>query len=179
MLKLLYRKIFNALLTVLILIYLILEELVWERIAEPVYEFIHSLKILHNVEQAIAGLNRYAVLVLFLVLFAVVEGLGIVAIGLFAQGLIVPATVLYAGKIPITAFTFWLFKITQDKLMTFGWFKLCYEWLIAVLHNIKTSSIYLNIKVKITGIKTWLKLHWPSKAVQRIKTVFGFSKADQ
>ncbi len=179
MLKLLYRKMFNVLLTALILIYLLLEELVWERIAEPVYEFIHGLKILHKAEMKLAGLNRYAVLMLFLILFAAVESLGIVAIGLFAQGLLVPATVLYAGKIPITAFTFWMFKITQDKLMTFTWFKFCYEQLLSLLHTIKTSSIYLTIKAQSAGIKIWLKAHWPVETVQRIKAFFGFKQPGQ
>jgi hypothetical protein len=179
MLKMLYRKILNAVLTILVLIYLILDELIWERIAEPIYEFIHGLKILNKVEVAIHSLNRYAVLMLFLFLFVAVEGLGILAIGLFAQGLIVPATLLYAGKIPVTAFTFWMFKITQDKLLTFIWFKMCYEWLLSVIHKIKTSKVYLNIKTKTVNIKNWFKSHWISKTVQRIKAAFGFKMSGQ
>lgn len=176
MMKTLYRKILNALLTALVLVYLILDELIWERIAEPVYEFIHGLKILHKVEVAIADLNRYTLLILFLSLFAAVEGLGVVAIGLFAQGLIVPAVIIYAGKIPIAAFTFWMFKIAKDKLLTFAWFKFCFEWLLSVLHKIKTSTIYLNIKAKILNIKTWFKNLWGSELVKGIKAVAGFKK---
>ncbi len=172
MLKILYRKILNAVLTVLVLIYLVLDELIWERIAEPVYKFIHGLKILQKAEVAIVSLNRYALLVLFLVLFAAVEFLGVVAIGLFAQGLIIPAMALYAGKIPIAAFTFWVFKIAQDKLLTFAWFKFCYEGLLSVLHRIKNSIIYLGIKAKITNIKVWFKAFWASRFVQQIKAIF-------
>ncbi|MBK8815763.1 MAG: hypothetical protein IPN42_09780 [Methylococcaceae bacterium] len=177
MLKTLYRKILNAVLTVLVLIYLILDELIWERIAEPIYEFIHGLKILQKVEIAIARLNRYTLLILFLFLFAAVEGLGVVAIGLFAQGLIIPAVIIYAGKIPIAAFTFWLFKIAQDKLLTFVWFKFCYEWLLSVLHKIKTSTVYLHIKAKIVNIKTWFKNLWAGELVQRIKAAVGYKKS--
>jgi hypothetical protein len=172
MLKALYRKTLNAALTLLVLVYLILDELIWERIAEPIYEFIHSLKILHKVELAIIGLNRYALLILFLFLFAAVEGLGVVAIGLFAQGLIIPAIILYAGKIPIAAFTFWVFKIAQEKLLTFAWFKHCYELLLSVLHKIKNSTIYLNIKAKTINIKIWFKALWTSEKIERIKAMF-------
>ncbi len=172
----LYRKILNAVLTILVLIYLILDELIWERIAEPIYEFIHGLKILQKVEIAIVGLNRYALLTIFLFLFSAVEGLGVVAIGLFAQGLIIPAVIIYAGKIPIAAFTFWMFKIAQDKLLTFVWFKFCYEWLLSVLHKIKTSTVYLNIKTKTLNIKTWFKNLWPSELMKRIRAVVGFKK---
>lgn len=176
MLKNLYHKITNALLTVLVFIYLVLEELIWERIAEPIYGFIHGLKILQKVEVLIHNLNRYALLACFLALFVAVELLGIIAIGLFAQGQVLLATVLYAGKIPIAAFTFWVFRIAQDKLMTFAWFKFCYEWLLAQLLKIKTSAIYLKIKANIVSMKTWLKSLWVSESVRRIKAVLGFKQ---
>lgn len=174
MLNTLYRKLVNALLTVLVLIYLILEELVWERIAEPIYGFIRGLKILHKLETVILRLNRYALLIFFLALFIAVEFLGIIAIGLFAQGQVLIATIIYAGKIPIAAFTFWVFKIAQDKLMTFVWFKFCYEWLLAQLHKIKTSVIYLKIKAKTVGVKFWFKNLFASETVRRIKAALGF-----
>ena len=174
MLKNLYHKVTNALLTVLVFIYLILEELIWERIAEPIYGFIRELKILHKLEILILRLNRYALLVCFLALFAAVELLGIIAIGLFAQGQVLIATVIYIGKIPIAAFTFWVFQIAKDKLMTFAWFKFCYEWLLAQLHKIKTSAIYVNIKAKMVSVKMWLKNFWASEPVRRIRSALGF-----
>ncbi|MEQ1545425.1 hypothetical protein [Methyloglobulus sp.] len=174
MLKNLYRKATNALLTVLVFIYLVLEEIVWDRIAAPIYGFIRELKILHKLEAVILKLNRYALLVCFLVLFAAVELLGIIAIGLFAQGQVLIATVIYVGKIPIAAFTFWVFQIAKDKLLTFAWFKLCYEWLLAQLHKIKTSVIYVNIKAKISSMKMWFKSLISSESIRRIKAVLGF-----
>jgi hypothetical protein len=174
MLKTLYRKAINALLTALILIYLLLEELVWERIAEPIYDFIRELKILQKLELVIFRLNRYAVLAAFLVLFAIVELLGVIAIGLLADGQVFTATLVYFGKIPIAAFTFWLFRIAQDKLMAFTWFKICYEWLMAVLLKIKTSAIYVNIKAKIVSVKTALKTLLASEPVRFIKAALKF-----
>jgi hypothetical protein len=177
MLKTLLCKVTNALLTVLVFVYLILEELVWERIAEPIYEFIRELKILHKLETVILKLNRYTLLVCFLALFGAVELLGIFAIGLFAQGQILIGTVIYIGKIPIAAFTFWLFQIAKDKLLTFAWFKFCYEWLIAQLHKIKTSAIYLNIKAKISSVKMWIKSLWANETVRRVKALLGFKQS--
>lgn len=176
MLKPVYRKLINALLTVLVFIYLVLEELIWERIAEPIYVFIRELKILQALEAVILRLNRYAVLILFLVLFVLVELIGIVAIGLFAQGQVMLASVIYFGKIPITAFTFWLFKIAKAKLMSFAWFEFSYEWLMTVLLKIKTSAIYVNIKAKIVSVKTWFKDFWTSAPIRRIRAAFGFKQ---
>lgn len=174
MLKTLYLKVANTLLTVLVFIYLIFEELIWERIAEPIYGFIRELKILHKLEIVILNLNRYALLIFFLALFAAVEILGVVAIGLLAEGQVILATVIYAGKIPIAAFTFWVFKIAQDKLMTFAWFKFCYGWLLAQILKIKTSTIYVNIKIKIVSVKSWFKSLLASEPVRRIKAALRF-----
>jgi len=174
MLNAILKRPLNILLTILILIYLILEELIWERIAEPVYRFLHSLKLLQRLEQTIHGLNRYTILIIFLILFVVVEGLGIVAIGLFANGLPLLGTAVYAGKIPITALTFWLFKIAKDKLMTFAWFKWCYDGLQAIILKIKTSQIYINIKTRLHNSKAWLKGIFASAPVRKLRALLGF-----
>jgi hypothetical protein len=174
MLKKIIRLLFDTLSTVFIIIYLILEEIIWERIAEPVYQFIHGLKLLQKVEVKIHAFNRYALLGIFLFLFALVEILGLIAIGLFAGGQVIPAAALYAGKIPIAAFTFWLFRIAQDKLMTFSWFKWCYDGLQAILLRIKTSAIYGKIKAKIHTIKNWFQGLKLREQMRRIKSALGF-----
>jgi hypothetical protein len=174
MLKRFLLLLINTLFTVLILIYLVLEELVWERIAEPVYRFLHGLKILQRLEYTINGLNRYVILIIFLLLFVIVEGLGVVAIGLFANGLPLIGTAVYAGKIPITAITFWLFKIAKDKLMTFAWFLWCYDGLQAVILKIKTSRIYMAVKTRLHNVKVWVKGVFASAPVQRLRAILGF-----
>lgn len=166
--------VFNIPLTILILIYLILEELIWERIAEPVYKFFHSLKILQRLESSVHALNRYALLIIFLSLFVAVEALGVVSLALFSQGQVIIGVVLYAAKIPIAAFTFWLFRVAQDKLLTFTWFKYCYGALLTLLNKIKTSPIYLGIKTKTLNVKLWFKSLISSEAVRRLKRALGF-----
>ena len=41
-------KITDIALGILVTIYIVLEELIWENIAEPIYTFIHGLSILHR-----------------------------------------------------------------------------------------------------------------------------------
>ena len=174
MLTRIFRLLFDTLLTVLILIYLILEEVIWERIAEPVYEFFHGLRLLQKVEDKVRALNRYVLLGIFLSLFVLVELVGLIAIGLLAKGLIIPGIVIYAGKIPIAAFTFWLFRIAQDKLMSFAWFKWCYDGVQTILIKIKTSVVYASVKAKIHIVKHWLHGLRIREQVRRIKKSFGF-----
>ena len=172
--RILPKYLVNIPLTILVLIYLVLEELVWERIAEPIYRFIHGLKLLQRLEVRILELNRYSLLVIFLILFAGVEGLGVVSVALFAQGQVIPAVALYAGKIPVTVFTFWLFRIARDKLLTFTWFKFCYDILLTVLDKIKTSEVYVAVKVRLHAVKLRIKAFFNSEAARRIKSMLGF-----
>lgn len=157
MLKKIVAKIADILLGLLVTIYIVLEELVWDNIAEPIYAFIHGLKILQKVEALIYRLDRHALLVLFLALFAEVEVQGIFALKLMSTGKVLAGTALYIGKFPVAAFTFWLFNISKEKLMTFGWFKQSYELLMRVIDKIKASAIHRRIIARLKSVKAWLK----------------------
>ena len=182
MLKKIIAKITDIFLGLLVTVYIVLEELVWENIAEPIYSFIHGLKILQKVEESIYRLNRHALLVLFLALFTQVELLGIFALKLIATGKVFTGTMLYAGKIPLAAFTFWLFRLSKEKLFTFGWFRQTYDVVIASIDTIKTSAIYRRVAARIKSVKDWLKdpLSGPSlvmhKLFEKLKSLKLFEK---
>jgi hypothetical protein len=158
MLKTIITRFADIVLGILVTVYIILEELVWDNIAEPIYSFIHGLSILQKTEEFINQLNRHVLLVLFLTLFTQVELLGIFALKLIGTGKIIAGTTLYAGKIPVAAFTFWLFRVSKEKLMTFGWFKQAYDIVISIIEKIKMSSIHQRIATRLKSVKEWLKI---------------------
>jgi hypothetical protein len=158
MLKKFFAKAADIVLGVLVAVYIVLEELVWENIAEPIYRFIHSLAILQKPEEFIRGLDRHVLLAVFLVLFVQVELLGLFALQLIGTGKVVAGTMLYAGKIPVAAFTFWLFRISKEKLMTFGWFKRSYELIMLIIEKIKHSAIHQRIAARLKQVKAWLRI---------------------
>lgn len=158
MLKKIITRFADIVLGILVTVYIILEELVWDNIAEPIYSFIHGLSILQKTEEFINQLNRHVLLVLFLTLFTQVELLGIFALKLIGTGKIIAGTTLYAGKIPVAAFTFWLFRVSKEKLMTFGWFKQAYDIVISIIEKIKMSSIHQRIATRLKSVKEWLKI---------------------
>ena len=160
MLQTLLHKLGHIGLTFLVFAYIIFEELVWETIAKPIYEYLHSLKILQKVEILIHKLHRLVLLILFLVLFIQVELLGFTAVALLAKGQVYSGVLLYMGKIPIGAFTFWLFRISKDKLMTFGWFKATYDFIMEIIDKIKASQIYQDIKSKTKYMKSYIKTNF-------------------
>ena len=151
-------KIIDIALGILVAIYIVLEELIWENIAEPIYTFIHGLSILHKAEAFINALNRHVLLVLFVTLFIQVELLGIFALQMIGTGNVIAGTALYAGKIPVAAFTFWLFRISKEKLMTFEWFEQAYDFVMSIIVKIKMSSIHQRIAARLKSVKEWLKI---------------------
>jgi hypothetical protein len=90
-------------------------------------------------------------------MFIKVELLGIFAAVMLTQGKVYTALMLYVGKIPIGAFTFWLFRVSKDKLMTFGWFKIAYDYVMGIIDKIKESDIYKSIKEKMAELKDKIK----------------------
>jgi len=161
MLSTIKHKFISLLQLILVLIYILFEELIWEGIARPIYVFIHSLKILHKVEETLHAVNAYVILVIFVVLLALVEALGIYAGILFISGQVLLGMSLYISKIPIAAFTFWMFRITEDKLMQFGWFKWIYDWIMKGIDWLKSLDIYQStmqrIKVTKANVKQTMK----------------------
>ena len=157
MLSTLKHKLILLFQLILVLTYIIFEELIWEGIAKPIYEFIHSLKVLQKVEVILHGLNAYLILVIFVVLLGLVEALGIYAGILFVSGMMWHGITLYLAKIPIAAFTFWIFRITEDKLMQFGWFKWMYEQMMKAIDWLKSSEMYMRTMARLKQIRKSMK----------------------
>ncbi len=158
MLQHLQHKILILLQFLLVLTFILFEELIWEGIAKPLYTFVHSLKVLQKVEVWLHGVNASVILVIFVLMLVSVELLGIYAGVLFVSGQILLGIMLYISKIPIAAFTFWMFRVTEDKLMRFGWFKWIYGKIMAFIDWIKTLDIYRDTMTKIRGMKERIKV---------------------
>jgi hypothetical protein len=76
---------------------------------------------------------------------------------LFVSGQVLIGLVLYISKIPIAAFTFWLFRVTEDKLMHFGWFKWLYDQIMKAIDWIKSSEIHQKTIEYLAQMKTGIK----------------------
>ncbi len=157
MLATIKHKLISLFQLILVMIYIVFEELIWEGIAHPIYTFVHSLKILQKVEVALHGVNRYVILVIFVVLLVFVEAFGLYAGYLFVSGQAALGLSIYLAKIPIAAFTFWMFRVTEDKLMRFGWFKWIYDLVIQFIDWLKSLDIYMSTMVRLKTFKEKIK----------------------
>ncbi|MDD3054506.1 MAG: hypothetical protein PHE16_01380 [Aliarcobacter sp.] len=152
-----YKKILNIFLIVLVFIYIIFEELIWEKFAKPIITLISSLQLFQNLIPRILALNSYFILIFFVSIFVIVELIGIYAGILFISGHVISAIFIYVLKIPIAAFIFWFFNIVKPKLLEFRWFEFIYNYIILIISKIKNSSIYIMIKEKAYMLKKSLK----------------------
>ena len=151
------KKIISLILFPVILGYIIFEEIVWERFARPIQQFLRELKMLQKLEMHLHTTNKVLILIVFILLFAAVELLGIVAAGFFLNGKVLTGVLIYAVKLPVSALTFWVFQITKNKLMKFEWFRSVYQFIMKVIDQITSSSVYTGIKEKSASIKCYIK----------------------
>lgn len=155
---------------VLVFLFILFEEVIWEGLAKPIYDKISSFRILLRLEQVINSSNRYIVLFSFITLLLGVEGAGLLAGLFFVQGKVLFGTLLYVAKIPIAGFTFWLFKVAKIKLLSFDWFAWSYKKLMSGIEWLKESAIYQTTITKMRDIKGKIK-----PILKKIKTRY-FSK---
>ncbi len=138
---------------ILVFLFILFEEIIWDGLAEPIYRKIESLRITQRVEKLLQGFNSHILLVLFMVLLLGVEGAGLLAGFFFVKGYILFGLLLYIAKIPIAGFTFWVFKVSKKKLLRFGWFNWAYEKLMAGIEWLKETEIYQTSREKMTMLK--------------------------
>lgn len=141
----------------IVIVYILFEELIWEGIAKPIYQTLHELQILQKIETKLQTVRPSIILFIFVLLFIIVEAAGIYAGMLFVSGQVIIGLILYISKIPIAAFTFWLFRITEEKLMQFGWFKWIYDQIMKAISWVKSCEMYISTLERLGQLKRGLK----------------------
>lgn len=94
-------------------------------------------------------MHRYLLLTVFIVILALAEAMGLLAGLCFLEGYFISGILVYILKIPVAAFTFWLFDLTKAQLMTFAWLKTAYEWIMRMIDKLLNSAIHVYIRSKI------------------------------
>lgn len=151
------KKLISIILIPIILGYIIFEEIVWERFAKPIFQYIRELNILQQLETHLHTTNKNIILIVFILLFVSVELLGLAAAGLLLNGKVITGVLIYATKIPVSALTFWIFQVTKKKLMKFEWFKHTYQFIMKMIGKITSSHVYLDIKARTAPIKSYIR----------------------
>jgi len=155
------HKLTSLIQLILVILFILFEEVVWEGIAKPIYAWVHGLRVLQKIQLALERVPAWIILVLFVVLLVGVELLGLYAGALFVSGYVLTGAMIYGAKIPIAAFTFWLFKVSKPRLMEFAWFAWVYEKTMALIERLKSWPVYVEtmalLKRTRHRVKAWIR----------------------
>lgn len=174
------KKIFSVLKKtieiLLALLFVIFEEIIWEYLVIPIKSFLNKV-VKESTLVVIESLNKYVILLIFLGILILAEGLGIVSGALFFKGLIMLSAIVYIVKIAIAGITFWLFSIAREKLLSIKAFKFGYKKVILIKEWIESRKIYIDIKKKTKKISTKIKSKFKTdgefkKVYMKIKEIF-------
>ncbi len=143
--------------SILVIGYILFEELIWDVFAKPVYQYFKKLIVFDSLKKTFLGMNRHLLLFSFIFILAIVEFLGFFSAFCIVNGYFFSGIIVYASKIPIAAFTFWLFELTKEKLMTFHWLKVSYRYIMNLIDKYVNSDIHVYLKTRIIRLKTQLK----------------------
>ncbi len=159
------NKIINFFKIILIIIYIILEEIIWNLFVVKIRAFVLKFNIVQKSKEIILKQNRYVVLMIFLLPFLIAESIDIVSVIALAQGFIVLGVAIYILKIVIASFSFWIFSFAKDILTSFSWFNYSYKLISHAIAYLNSTAIYKLTTAKIKEIKHKLKEILSQKSV--------------
>lgn len=157
LIKKLLKELLRLIQISLILLYISLEELVWERFAEPIYKYIKYLKPFEKLEEFLAKTNKYVVLSLFILTLVIGEGFGLLSPIVAIKGYPLLGILVYGLKLIVVAFAFWIFNTQKELLLSFKWLNYLYQKIIYFADWIKSTQIYKDVVTKAKKIKIFLK----------------------
>lgn len=162
--------------SILVIAYIVFEEIIWNTFAKPIFDYLKRLAILDALKQTFLTMNRYLLVSVFIVILVLTEYMGVLSLITIAQQQVVLGVFIYALKIPIATFTFWLFELTKPQLMTFGWLKVSYETIMKLIDRLVNTSIYRSVKTSVhtakENLRTAIVRFRSSSILQRLLSVY-------
>ena len=160
LLKKIAKELLRLLQISLILTYISLEELVWERFAKPVYRYIKYLKLFEKLESILSKTNRYVVLTIFIISLGIGEGFGLLSPIVAIKGYPILAILIYGLKLIVAAFAFWIFNTQKELLLSFKWVNYLYQKTVFVIDWIKATQVYKDVVIKAKRVKLFIKVKY-------------------
>jgi len=141
---------------IFILLYIVLEEIVWDNFAEPIYKYIKYLRIFERIDLLLKKSNRYVVLAVFLMPFVIGELIGLATPILIVKEYFLLAVLAYALKLLIVAFAFWVFNTQKKRLLSFKWLDFSYKKTVYLIDKIKSTKVYKSAKYGAKKAKLYI-----------------------
>jgi len=136
---------------VFVILFIIVEDIAWTRLGEPIYNNVKSLKVMDRFKLWINDIkHRYLLLGIFIIPFIFMETSSIYAGKALVNGAIFSGIGLYSFKLLLTAPVVIIFNAGKDILVSFWIIK----WPYGLILNMKRSKIWKSVKTFSTNAKT-------------------------
>ncbi len=143
--------------SILVLGFILFEELIWDLIVKPLHDYIKGLIVLAPLEKTFLAMNRHLLLAVFIFILVLTEALGLFSGFCFVSGYFYSGVLVYLLKIPLASFTFWLFKLTRETLLSFDILDKAYQLLMHWIDLIVESEVYRFIKLSVKAYRDRIK----------------------
>ena len=156
-------KLFYYIKVFLVLGFIVVEELAWNKVGLPVYNYVKSFRIMGRFKKWIENdvENRYLLLMIFINPLVYSEVFSFMAIAVFANGGILLGTILYALKLLMTIPLVIIFKAGKKQLLTFFTVK----WGYVLILKFKRAKVFRYTKKLVrewkVSIKDFRDKHFP------------------
>lgn len=151
--KSVFVRIFKYIKIAAVVLFLIFEEILWDRIGKPAYEKVQGLKIMDRFKGWIRNVkHRYALLGIFIIPFVAMEAAAISSTIAFGTGAIITGIGLYVIKMLMTVPVVIIFKAGKEQLVSFWVIRYSY----GVILNFKRSGTYRSVIKYLQEVKVSL-----------------------
>jgi hypothetical protein len=141
--KRLMNRLMKYLKFLLVILFIIFEEVIWNKIGKPAYTLVKNLKIMQRFKNWVSNVkHRYLVLGIFMIPFILMEVSSLFAISALTKGMIYTGIGLYTVKILLTAPVVIIFNSAKSQLVSFWIIKYSYGMIL----RFKRSATFRRVK---------------------------------
>lgn len=135
---------------VLVYLFYVLEYVAWKKVGEPVYKVLSQLKIMDRFRVWVNSVdNRYALLLIFVNVFVLMEITSTYGLVLIGTGAIVTGIALYLVKLVLMVPAVVIWNSAKKPLLSFWLIRFVFGWII----RLRRSSMFRSAKRQIKKIK--------------------------
>ena len=155
-----FGRIVRVLAEIVVVLYVVLDGIV-SPLFGPTMRWLSRLRPVRRLERAIASLNPYVILVLLVVPFGFAEFAKVYGLILTADGHYKIGMTMFIGAYVVSILVCErIFHAGKAPLMTIGWFKMVYDWLMTIRDHVLAWFRRTRVWRAAMGLKQAVRLGW-------------------
>ena len=167
-----FGRILRVLAEIVVVLYLVLDGIV-SPLFGPLVRALSRLRLVRRLERAIASLNPYVILALLVVPFAFAELAKVYGLILIADGHYRIGMTMFLGAYVVSILVCErIFHAGKAPLMTIGWFKTLYDWLMMIRDHVLTWFRRTRVWQAMMELKRSMRAGW-QRFGGRLRAMFG------